>query len=222
MTTTHIAPHNPLFRLTGISLALGGVLGAAFVIVSQGELIGALSMLSQRWTIAHNLHFASAALLLFGVVGLYLSHNERMSVSGHLGFVVALLGTGFYFATGVLTAAILPLIAGVAPMSVSHAGPLFSPTLPALVVSVLVFQMGWFGIGLVVARAGVLPAWTGVVTAIGALLGMIPPRPFGPAPWIVIDIAWIVFAIGLVGMGIMGWRRDAGSQDSAVRVASAA
>lgn len=211
MTKTLFAAHNPLFRLTGASLALGGVLGAAFVIVSRGELIGALAMLSNRWMIAHNLHFASAALLLFGVVGLYLSHNERMSVSGHLVFVLALLGTGFYFATGVLTAAILPALAGAAPTAVGHAGPLFSPTLPALTVSVLVFQMGWLGIGVVVARTGVLSAWTGWVTAIGAAIGMIPPRPFGSAPWIVVDVAWVIFAIGLVGMGIAGWHRDVAS-----------
>lgn len=216
---TSFSTHNPLARLTSAALALGGIMGAAFVIVSNGEIIGAMAMLSTRWLIAHNLHFASAALLLFGVVGLYLSHSHEMRLSGHFAFVLALLGTGFYFATGVMTAAVLPFIAGAAPSVVSAHGPLFDPTLPALIVSVGVFQLGWLILGLVVANAGILPRWTGRVTAVGAFIGMIPPRPFGSVPWIVADIGWVIMAAGLVGMGVAGWRR---SPPPATRVASGA
>lgn len=204
--TDSFTAHNPLARLTSAALALGGITGAAFVIISNGEIIGALAMLSQRWMIAHNLHFASAALLLFGVVGLYLSHSHEMSLVGHFAFVLALLGTAFYFASGVMTAAILPFVAGAAPRVVSADGPLFNPTLPALLVSVGVFQIGWLILGVVIARAGILPAWTGWAVAAGAALGMLPPEPFGPVPWIVVDIAWVILAIGLVGMGFAGWR----------------
>lgn len=221
MTDT-FSTHNPLARLTSAALALGGVAGAAFVIVSRGEIIGAMAMLSTRWMIAHNLHFASAALLLFGVVGLYLSHSHEMSTLGHFAFVLALLGTGFYFASGVLTAAVLPFVAGASPNTVSATGPLFNPTLPALLVSVGVFQIGWAALGIVVARVGILPAWTGWATALGALMGLIPPRPFGSAPWQVADLAWVIFATGLVGMGIAGWRRDDRTPGAGARIASRA
>src|SRR5687767_338471 len=154
MTDTPFAAHNPLARLTAAALAVGGVLGAVFVIVSRGEIMGAMHMLSTRWMVAHNLHFASAALLLFGVVGLYLSHSHRMTLGGHFAFVLALLGTAFYFATGVMTAAVLPFIAGVAPSVVDGSGPLFNPTLPALIVSVGVFHLGWVGLGMVIGNAG--------------------------------------------------------------------
>jgi len=203
---TSFSSHNPLPRLTAASLAAGGALGAAFVIVSRGEIVGALAMLSPRWMLAHNLHFASAALLLFGVVGLYLSHASRMTLGGHFAFVLALLGTGFFFATGVLTSAVLPLIAGAAPGVVSKAGPLFTPTLPALIVSVLVFQLGWTALGIVIGRAGLLPRWAGYTTAAGAALGLIPAKPFGSVPWVVLDAAWMIFAIGLLGIGMAGWQ----------------
>ena len=222
MTETPFAAHNPLARLTAAALALGGVLGAAFVIVSRGEVIGAMHMLSTRWMVAHNLHFASAALLLFGVVGLYLSHSHRMGLGGHFAFVLALLGTGFYFATGVMTSAVLPFIAGAAPGVVAGNGPLFNPTLPALVVSVGVFHLGWVALGMIIGNAGLLPRWTGFTAAAGAALGLIPPRPFGNAPWIVTDVAWVIFAIGLVGMGVAGWRRDLRGVVPAPGVASGA
>jgi hypothetical protein len=204
---TELPPNNPLARLTSAALAIGGITGAAFVIVSQGQVAGALAMLSARWMVAHNLHFTSGALLLLGVVGLYLSHSRLMSLAGHFAFVLALLGTAFYFATGVITAALLPVIAGVAPTAVAAQGPLFSPVLPALVVSVAVFHLGWMVLGIVIARAGVLPAWTGWTTAAGAFLGMIPPRPMGHVPFIVSEIAWILLATGLAGMGVAGWRQ---------------
>ena len=222
MTTSSFAAHNPLARLTAAALAIGGITGAAFIIISRGELTGAMNMLSQRWILAHNLHFASAAMLLFGVVGLYLSHSHRMTVGGHFAFVLGLLGTSFYFATGVMTAAVLPVIAGSAPRVVESSGPLFNPALPALVVSVAVFHFGWIALGIVVAKAGLLPRWTGWATAAGAALGLIPPRPFGPAPWLLMDIAWVIFAIGLTGMGIAGWRIDLRSINPAPSVASGA
>src|SRR5206468_8729705 len=102
---------SPIARLSSITLGLGGIAGAAFVIVSRGEFMGAMAMLSQRWMIAHNLHFISAALLLFGVVGLYAEHSREMTVGGHFAFVIALLGTGLFMAGGVITAAVLPFIA---------------------------------------------------------------------------------------------------------------
>ena len=197
---------SPIARLSSAALGLGGIAGAAFVIVSRGEIIGALAMLSQRWMVAHNLHFISAALLLFGVVGLYMAHSHRLSVGGHFSFVLALLGTGFYFATGVVTAAVLPFIAGIAPNAVSANGPLFHPVLPLLAVSVGVFSLGWLALGIVVARAAIFPPWMGWTVAAGAIIEAIPPRPFGSAPWLVTEIGWVIMAIGLLGIAVHGWR----------------
>ena len=197
---------SPVARLASAAIALGGVTGAAFVIVSRGELVGALAMLDRRWMIAHNLHFISGALLLFGVVGLYMAHAPRMGVGGHFAFVLGLLGTGFYFAMGVITAAVLPFIAGTSPFAVAANGPLFSPPLPIFAVSAITFSLGWFSLGAVTARAGIFPAWTGWMVAAGALITAVPPRPFGSAPWIVMDIGWLVMALGMVGIGVHGWR----------------
>jgi hypothetical protein len=197
---------SPIARLSSAALGLGGIAGAAFVIISRGEVMGALAMLSQRWIIAHNLHFISAALLLFGVVGLYQAHSHRMSVAGHFAFVMALLGTGLFLAGGVITAAFLPFIAGTAPNVVAPGGPLFHPLIPVLPVSFGLFSLGWFLLGIVLARAGIYPAWTGWTLAAGVAIQAMPPRPFGPVPWIITNIGWLIMAIGLVGIGVHGWR----------------
>jgi hypothetical protein len=197
---------SPIARLSSAALGLGGIAGAAFVIISRGEVMGAMAMLSQRWLVAHNLHFISAALLLFGVVGLYQVHASRMDVGGHFAFVLALLGTGLFLAGGVVTAAILPFIAGSAPNVVGPNGPLFHPLIPVLPVSLGLFSLGWFLLAIVVARGGVYPAWTGWTLAAGVAIQAIPPRPFGPVPWIVTDIGWIIMAIGFVGISVHGWR----------------
>lgn len=200
---------SPIARLSAGALALGGIAGAAFVIVSRGEVMGASAMLSQRWLIAHNLHFISAALLLFGVVGLYQAHSSRMDVGGHFAFVLALFGTGLFLAGGVVTAAILPFIAGSAPSVVAPNGPLFHPLIPVLPVSLGLFSLGWFLLAIKIARGGVYPAWAGWTLAAGVAIQAIPPRPFGPVPWIVTDIGWTVIAIGFVGIGMHGWRAAA-------------
>lgn len=197
---------SPIARLSSAALGLGGIAGAAFVIISRGEVMGALAMISQRWLIAHNLHFVSAALLLFGVVGLYQAYSIGLSVFGHFAFVMAVLGTGLFLAGGVITAAVLPLIAGSAPNVVAPTGPLFHPLLPVLPVSLGLFSLGWFLLGIVIARAGISPSWTGWTLAAGVAIQAIPPRPFGPVPWIMTDIGWVVMAVGLVGIAVHGWQ----------------
>lgn len=197
---------SPIARLSSAALGLGGIAGAAFVIVSRGEVMGALAMISQRWLIAHNLHFISAVLLLFGLVGLYQTYSARLSVFGHLAFVIALLGTGLFLASGVITAAVLPFIAGAAPNVVSPTGPLFHPLLPVLPVTLGTFSLGWFLLGIVIARGGIAPVWVGWTLVVGVAIQAIPPRPFGPVPWIMTDIGWVVMAIGLVGIGVRGWQ----------------
>jgi hypothetical protein len=197
---------SPIARLSSAALGLGGIAGAAFVIISRGEVTGALAMISQRWLIAHNLHFISAMLLLFGVVGLYQAHLHRVSVVGHFAFVMALLGTGLFLAGGVITAALLPFIAGYAPHVVAASGPLFHPLIPILPVSLGLFSLGWFLLAIVIARAGISPPWMGWTLAAGVAIQAIPPRPFGPVPWIMTDIGWVVMAIGLVGIAVHGWQ----------------
>ena len=129
-----------------------------------------------------------------------------MDVAGHFAFVLALLGTGLFLAGGVVTAAILPFIAASAPSVVASNGPLFHPLIPVIPVSLVLFSLGWFLLGIVIARAGIYPSWTGWTVALGVAVQAIPPKPFGPVPWTMIDIGWVIIAVGLAGIAVHGWQ----------------
>lgn len=162
-------------------------------------------MLATRWTIAHNLHFAAAMFLLFGVVGIYQLQATRLKTFGHLAFVLALMGSAFFFASGVITAALMPVIAAASATLVRATGPFFNPPLPILVTSVGAFAIGWITFGVATARAGEFPSWTGWALVAGAVLQTLPPEPFGHAPWIAIEVGGAVMALGFLGIGAHAW-----------------
>jgi hypothetical protein len=195
---------SPLARLGAGALAIGGVLNAAFLIVADGHLTGAPFMVTSQWALAHNLHFAASVFLLFGVFGAYQIELTRLRAFGHFAFVMALMGCAFYFASGVLTAAILPVVAEAAPRVVGPAGPMFHPPLAIIGTSIAAFTLGWVLFGVATSRTGIFPAWACWAVAVGAGLQAIPPRPFGPAPWIVQDVGGVIMAAGLVAIGARG------------------
>ena len=199
-------PVSPIARLGAASLGAGSVLSAAFVVLARGQTAGASAMMSTGWLIAHNLQFAGAALLVFGVVGLYLVQESRLTASGHLAFVLALMGCAFFFADGVISAGLLPFVAAAAPRVADIHGPLFHPPLPIVVLGGAMFEIGWLAFGWTTARAGAFPAWMGTVIASGAVLLAASQYPFGPLPWSVAATGSILMALGMVGIGAQVWR----------------
>ena len=176
---------SPIARLGAASLGAGSVLSAGFFVIARGERAGVVALVSHRWMIAHNLHFAGAALLVFGVVALYLVQEPRLNAGGHLAFVLALMGSAFFFADAVIGAGLLPFVAMAAPRVVAPQGPLFHPPLPLIVLSGVMFEIGWLAFGLTTARSGAFPSWMGYLIAAGAVLLAAAQYPFGPMPWTV-------------------------------------
>lgn len=197
---------SPIARLGVASLGAGSILSAAFLVVSKGQMAGASAMVSTRWIVAHNLHFAGAALLVFGVVGLYLVQESRLTAAGHLSFVLALMGSAFFFADGVISAGILPFIAAASPHVVDAHGPLFHPPLPIVVLSSAVFAVGWLAFGLTTLSSGAFPAWMGALIAVGAVLMAAPQNPVGPFPWMVAALGGILMAVGMVAIAARVWQ----------------
>ena len=199
---------SPLARIGAACLGIGGVCQAASVLLCAGRLAGPDVMLSTTWIIAHNIQFIGAALLLFGVVSLYLDQHAALDGLGHAAFVMALIGCAFLFADAETNAALFPFIASVDRRLVMPNGLMFHPPLPALRMGPLMFGLGWLLFGVATAKARVFPVWTGAALAAGAVLVAMSPRPLGPFPWGIQATGSVMMAIAMANIGLHGWTRS--------------
>jgi hypothetical protein len=199
-----------LIRWSGLALLIGGVLLAAHLISHpEGQVAGPHVAMTHGWAVSHSLHFYSAVFLLLGVVGLYARQGDRLGAAGAVGFVVALIGTGMYVGTGIITAYLWPVLAMHAPALTEATGPVFSPPLLVIPATGVLFALGYIMLGIATVRAGVLPRWGGPLMSLGALLAMMPPRPIGPTPWIVLELGGVLFAAGAAWLGYAVWSPEA-------------
>jgi len=115
-----------LVRWSGVSLALGGVAIAAYMLVHPwAERVGDVAT-TPSWVFSHTLHFAGALLILLGLPGLYARHRARTGVPGFLGFLLAFFGTALFVGTGMSSAFLWPAIAAEAPTFVASGGGMFT------------------------------------------------------------------------------------------------
>ena len=196
-----------LARWGAAPLALGAIVNLVFLLTADGHVTGSVHMLTAQWAVAHGAHFVAGALLLVGVVGLHAAQATEAGRLGAAAFVVALLGTGFFLATGVFTAFMVPLIAEHAPALVEADGAFFAPPLPFVAVAVVTFSVGWALLAWATARARVFGRGLAALLAAGALLQGLPPRPFGPAPWVLLDAGGALMAVAACGLAWAMWRR---------------
>jgi hypothetical protein len=114
------------------------------------------------------------ALLLLGLVGIYVSQAEAIDTLGLIGFLLTFLGmimiAGLYWAR----AFILP------PFQLAPAG---------LLLTISVAALGWLIFGIATFRARIYPRPASLVLMIGAVLSAIP----GPATEVVLvlAVAWL-------------------------------
>src|SRR5688572_29686754 len=165
-----------LARWGAAPLALGTVANLVFLLTAAGHVTGSVHMVTAQWAVAHGAHFLAGALLLVGVVGLYAGQAEAAGRLGIVAFVVALLGTGFFLATGVFTGFMVPLIATHAPALVEADGAFFDPPFWFVGVAVVTFSVGWALLAWATARARVYPRPLAILLGTGALLAGLPPR----------------------------------------------
>jgi hypothetical protein len=85
-------------------------------------------------------------------------------------------------------------------------GPFFNPPFWFVGVGLVTYSLGWLVLAWVTARARVYPRAIAAVLAAGALLQGIPPRPFGPAPWAVIDVGGVLMALAACALAPAMWR----------------
>ena len=194
-------------RWSGVSVTLGGLALAAYMLIHPwAERTGAVAT-TPRWLVSHGFHFLGALFLLLGLTGLYLRQRERTGVPGLVGFLLAFLGTALFVGTGMTSTFLWPAIAAEAPTFVESGGAMFSHPLalgPILAARIfLVLGLVWLGV--VSFRAGVLPRWGSLLVVVGVVATNLPTEPVGPVPWIVAVLGGVVLSVGLVGWGWALW-----------------
>jgi hypothetical protein len=163
-----------LMRWSGLAASLGGAL---FVILAIAEFLvvgnqpHSAAAATGGWIIVQGSYILAAVLTSLGLVGLYLCQAGQMGGLGLLAFLVAFSG-GTMAAGAVWSEAFFGVwLAQTAPglLDADPAGIVIAGVL----VSYLLFALGWFLFGLVSLRARVLPRGAAILMMVGALLFLV-------------------------------------------------
>ncbi|MGE5335541.1 MAG: hypothetical protein ACM3N4_12635 [Nitrososphaerota archaeon] len=227
MRVTPVTSLTKFTRWSGLASMLGGLLfaiGIPLHPLRYGEAVK-----HTPYSAIHTLIAVALVLALFGLVGLYVRQAEKLGALGLTGFTIAFFGQALTLG-GLMTEGFMwPAVAQFDPALVhdfdfnSPVGQVITLLAPVFFGGLVLFAVGFALFGWATWRAGVLPRWSGVLVAIGAVLytagGFALPL-FGTHSFVVTIIessGAIPFGLGFIGMGYALWAGRAGMAD--VRVA---
>ena len=128
---------------------------------------------------------SSPALLLVGLVGLYLRGREGAGRAVRIGLGAAILGCVLVVAGAV----------GLYHLGLDDAFIMAAPAYRALRLGLLLLAAGALLFGAAATRAGSLPTWAGLPFALSALAGLLAVAGdlgrFGAALWAVFGAGWV-------------------------------
>lgn len=187
-----------LIRWSGLAALIGGVLLAVFD-VAESAIIGGQPESAIAGTgaliIVRIAFLVPVALLILGLVGLYLCQAEQTGTLGLIAFLVAFSGTMMVFGLqwsvpffGSWLAEVAPELLDTEPGGLLAAG---------FVLSFLLFGLGWFLFGLASLRAGVLPRGAAILLVVGAVLFIVLIMVDAPGSSVVFGaaVAWMGYAL---------------------------
>jgi hypothetical protein len=187
-----------LKRWSGLAALIGGGLFVVLSIIESvlfGNQPDAEAAVTGAWIIVQASYLVAALLALLGLVGLYVDQTQEAGKLGLIGFVLAFVGgimaTGSAWSEaffGGWLASAAPELLNAEPSGALAAG---------VMLTYVLFTLGWFLFGLASLRAGVLPRGAAVVLMIGALwfpVGDIIGLPFSTVIYGA-ALAWMGFAL---------------------------
>lgn len=185
-----------LYRLSGISLLIGGLLAAlaAVPVFFTGE-----DPSSPIAATAALLRIIGDVLIVVGLPGVYSRQAQRAGLLGLLGFLFTLI---YILIQGVIgdavEALILPFLASAAPSVVK--GPPPQGLVFLFLVGGLLGLVGSVSLGVTALRATVFTRWVGLPLVVGVVLSL--GAPFLPSA--VGTTGVVLFLIGLAWLGFGG------------------
>ena len=186
-----------LMRWSGLSVSLGGLAYALFVLVHPFSGLSDPHVIhSGQWLVAHNLHLLGAVLVLLGLPGLYVAGMRQTGRLGLVGYLVAFVGTALHAGSGMFTAYVVPL----APALADPSGPAQgSPFVAVFLLLTLAMIAGFTLLA--------LPGRVGLPLILGAVLFNVPAVA---VPYAIPLVGGVLVGAGLGGWGYALWSGAAG------------
>lgn len=141
---------------------------------------------SAAWVPVHLLYFATLMAIQLVLVGIFVRQLQPAGLPGVAGFLVAFVGTA------------MMLLEGREHLFSDDFGRGTPLGLWELILASLIFSIGYILLGVVVARAGILPRGAGVLLAVGGPIVAFSP-PIGILA--VLIVGHTLFGVGLVWAG---------------------
>ena len=192
-----------LIRWSGLISILAGVLYAFGAILHPaGEDLAAYT--SPNWVIAHQVYWAAAMLMLFGLVGVYARQVEKTGWLGLVGFVLAFIGTAYVGSIFLMVSTVVPTVVKEMPALFDQVG---TPSTATVLVVALGFSLGYILFGIATMRAKVLPRWSGLLLILGVSFFMISEAPLFDRMFshVIVTVGDILFGFGVAWMGYALW-----------------
>jgi hypothetical protein len=196
-----------LSRWSTLALMGGGIFIALFTSSHPASEAQPTAATQTQWILAHTFHWVGAFLLLFGLMGLGARLLPRAGRLGLIAFVMAFTGTAIFFAGGVISAYIDPLLPVTELISSGSAPASLIPFIALIGVGGIGLVFGWALIGIALKRAELLAFAPAVALAVASFFLLIPPPQVGPA--LLHAVQGVVFGAALVWVGLELRRRPA-------------
>jgi len=180
--------------VAGILIAvLNGIQGVLLTSMSFGQ-----AAATPGWIALQTLLLLADALLLLGLVGLYVFQSGESGIVGLVGFLAAFAGTVLVAGAIWLQAFMVPIVAQATPefLEADPTGSLYV----GFVASFVVYVVGWLLFGLASLRARRVPRWASLLTMAGAVLIFV-----GLGAEIDFPVGSVVFGLGVAGMSRALW-----------------
>ena len=197
-----------LFRIGGLLLAIGGLLGPIGHLVLHPPSHALQYQGTPQWVLAHAVLTVSWVLILFGVFALYGLGHKRMGVIGLVGFALVAVVCLYQVASYAFDAFTLPEIRSTFPGEMAT-GPngSFNQFPNGLFPLPLSFPIGLILFGIAIFRSGFEQRWAGIGLVVSVVFiyagGAVAHSPlhFERAIPIVFSINSLVFA--WLGLGLL-------------------
>jgi hypothetical protein len=196
-----------LVRWGGVAAMSSAVLAllsfVLYLVVVGGDRISEAAT-SAAFFLPSGAQLLAMALLLIGLVALFVRQAEAFGALGLAGFVFALLGTTLAAGAAWSQVFVVPRLAEVAPTAADQGA---GSVLAGFLLSFLVFGVGWLVFGVATLRTRVFPRWAVIVLMVGAVISIIPL----PSRALIVEIA-----AGYLGFTLLTGRGASEQQPSRV------